>query len=91
MRLVYLHCGTIPLVYANGVQVMRMCDALSDAGHDVVLYALPASIEVDDVYDYYGVRHRFPIRRIGLPSTRPLDLGRRAVAVRARRSPPRFR
>jgi glycosyltransferase involved in cell wall biosynthesis len=82
VRLVYLHCGTIPSIYANGVQVMRMCDAFTEAGHDVVLYALPGSINVDDVYDYYGVRHRFPIRRIGVPPIKLLGLWLRAVRVR---------
>ena len=29
MRLAYLHSGSIPSVYANGVHVMRMCDAFT--------------------------------------------------------------
>jgi glycosyltransferase involved in cell wall biosynthesis len=82
VRLVYLHCGTIPSIYANGVQVMRMCDAFSEAGHEVVLYALPGSIDVDDVYDYYGVRHRFSLRRIGIPPIKLVGAWMRALRVR---------
>lgn len=82
MRLVYLHSGSIPSVYANGVHVMRMCDAFTEAGHDVTLYALPGSIGVDDVYDYYGVRHRFPIRRIAAPRLPPAGPWVRAVRIR---------
>jgi len=83
VRIIYLHCGTIPSVYANGVQVMRMCDAFAEAGHDVVLYALPGSIDVDDVYDYYGVRHRFPIHRIAIPPIKLVGVWIRALRVRS--------
>lgn len=82
MRLVYLHSGSIPSVYANGVHVMRMCDAFTEAGHDVTLYALPGSISVEDVYGYYGVRHRFPIRRIAAPRLPLVGPWMRAVRIR---------
>ena len=83
MRLAYLHSGSIPSVYANGVHVMRMCDAFTEAGHEVTLYALPGSVRTEDVYDYYGVRHRFPIRTIGAPSIARLGMWIRALRVRA--------
>lgn len=84
MRLAYLHSGSIPSVYANGVHVMRMCDAFTEAGHEVTLYALPGSVHADDVYDYYGVRHRFPIRTIGAPTRIALlGMGIRALRIRA--------
>jgi glycosyltransferase involved in cell wall biosynthesis len=83
MRLVYLHSGSIPSVYANGVHVMRMCDAFTEAGHEVTLYALPGALRTDDVYDYYGVRHRFPIRTIGAPRLGRLGMGIRALRIRA--------
>jgi glycosyltransferase involved in cell wall biosynthesis len=83
MRLAYLHSGSIPSVYANGVHVMRMCDAFTEAGHEVTLYALPGSVRTDDVYDYYGVRHRFPIRTIGAPPIALLGMGIRALRIRA--------
>jgi glycosyltransferase involved in cell wall biosynthesis len=91
MRLAYLHSGSIPSVYANGVHVMRMCDAFTEAGHEVTLYALPGSVHADDVYDYYGVRHRFPIYTISAPTRIVLlGMGIRALRVRAdvRRSRP---
>lgn len=59
-----------------------MCDAFAEAGHDVVLYALPGSIAVEDVYDYYGVRHRFPIRSIGAPAIKLVGMWIRAFRVR---------
>lgn len=64
MRIAYLHGGSIPSVYANGIHVMRMCDAFTEAGHDVTLYALPGTHPADDAHAYYGTRHRFPIREV---------------------------
>ncbi|MEI5033300.1 hypothetical protein RB201_11765 [Streptomyces sp. S1A(2023)] len=64
MRIAYLHGGGMPSPFANGVHVMRMCDAFAAAGHEVTLYSMPGSDE--DPYTYYGVRHRFsdPPRRL---------------------------
>ncbi|MFG2891218.1 glycosyltransferase family 4 protein [Streptomyces sp. NPDC048248] len=73
MRIAYLHSGSIPSVYANGVHVMRMCDALTDAGHDVRLYALRGEMTSEDVHAYYGTRNRFPVRTF--PMRAPVLLG----------------
>ncbi|MBW5480503.1 glycosyltransferase family 4 protein [Streptomyces bambusae] len=83
MRLAYLHAGSIPSVFANGVHVMRMCDAFTAAGHEVTLYTLPGSHPADDPYTYYGVRHRFPIRTVPVPDHTPSGYWKRAERVRA--------
>ncbi|MFJ4591751.1 MULTISPECIES: glycosyltransferase family 4 protein [unclassified Kitasatospora] len=82
MRIAYLHGGTIPSFFANGVHVMRMCDAFTAAGHDVTLYTAPGSYPADDAYAYYGVRHRFPIRAVPIPEDTPAGYWRRAERVR---------
>jgi len=69
MRIAYLHSGSVPSVYANGIHVMRMCDAFTGAGHDVTLYALPGTYPADDPHAYYGTRHRFPIRTVPAADT----------------------
>ncbi|WP_431045822.1 glycosyltransferase family 4 protein [Streptomyces sp. P1-3] len=83
MRIAYLHSGSIPSVYANGVHVMRMCDAFTDAGHDVVLYAPPGTVPVDDVHAYYGTRNRFEVRTVAQPRVPGLGRWIRARRVRA--------
>ncbi|WP_331766455.1 glycosyltransferase family 4 protein [Embleya sp. NBC_00896] len=83
MRIAYLHAGSIPSVYANGIHVMRMCDAFADAGHDITLYALPGTQPADDPHAYYGVRHRFPIRGVPAPDYTPAGYWARAARVRA--------
>ena len=45
---------------ANSIQVMRMCQAFADAGHDVTLFGRPG-VHDGDVFDYYGVRRVFEI------------------------------
>lgn len=82
MRIAYLHGGTIPSVYANGVHVMRMCDAFAQAGHDVTLYTAPGTHPADDPHAYYGVRSRFPIRAVPAPEDTPAGYWARAARVR---------
>ncbi|GGV68148.1 hypothetical protein GCM10010277_77260 [Streptomyces longisporoflavus] len=82
MRIAYLHSGSIPSVYANGVHVMRMCDALADAGHDVRLYALRGEMTSDDVHAYYGTRNRFPVQTFPMPRLPLLGPWLRAWGVR---------
>ncbi|WP_329179232.1 glycosyltransferase family 4 protein [Streptomyces sp. NBC_01477] len=82
MRIAYMHGGSIPSFFANGVHVMRMCDAFTEAGHDVTLYSMPGSYTDQDPYDYYGVRHRFPIRLVPCPDYTPAGYWKRAEDVR---------
>ena len=39
MKILYISKSTIPSRTANSVHVMKMCQAFSDIGHDVVLLA----------------------------------------------------
>ncbi|MFE2870512.1 glycosyltransferase family 4 protein [Embleya sp. NPDC059259] len=82
MRIAYLHGGSIPSLWANNVHVMRMCDAFASAGHQIRLYAAPGTHPVDDVYAYYGVRHRFPIHTVPVPEYTPAGYRHRAERVR---------
>ncbi|WP_326693589.1 glycosyltransferase family 4 protein [Streptomyces sp. NBC_01766] len=89
MRIAYLHGGSIPSFFANGVHVMRMCDAFAAAGHDVTLYSMPSAYSTcstcstEDPYTYYGVRHHFPIRLVPAPDFTPDGYRHRAADIRA--------
>ncbi|MCA9051332.1 MAG: glycosyltransferase, partial [Planctomycetaceae bacterium] len=48
-----------------------MCQALSDAGHDVTLFARPGD-ETHDDFAYYGVRRVFRISKTKAPGTQRL-------------------
>ncbi|WP_329179238.1 glycosyltransferase family 4 protein [Streptomyces sp. NBC_01477] len=82
MRLAYLHPGSVPSLYANSVHAMRMCDAFTEAGHEVTLYTAPGTYTVDDPHAYYGVRHRFAVRTVPSPDYTPAGYRVRAGRVR---------
>ena len=60
MKILYISKSTIPSRSANSIHVMKMCQALSDNGHEVVLLApdIKKKYEhgINDVYDYYAVK-----------------------------------
>ena len=67
MKIVYMSNSIIPSRTANSIHVMKMCQAFSDNGHEVVLL-MPDSKEkyeknITDVYSYYGVKEIFRIRK----------------------------
>jgi len=70
MRIVYISASDIPSQYANSIQVMRMCEALAQHGHEVTLIGKQFQVDSScDVYEYYGVRRNFrldliPCRKI---------------------------
>ena len=71
MKILYISKSIIPSRTANSIHVMKMCQALSDNGHDVVLLASSQKKQYEndvyDVYDYYGVKKNFLIKKIWHP------------------------
>lgn len=68
MKIVYLSNSIIPSRTANSIHVMKMCQAFADNGHEVILLAPDRYREyeegVEDVYQYYGVRKNFALRKL---------------------------
>lgn len=65
MRLVYITNSRIPTEKAHGIQVMKMCEAFSDAGAEVVLVVPDRQNPIsEDPFLYYGVRKNFSIRYV---------------------------
>lgn len=71
MRILYISDSIIPSCTANSINVMKMCNAFSNIGHEVVLLSIkrPSSHqeEVENEFDYYGVKPRFEIRKFLVP------------------------
>jgi len=75
MKIAYLMPGTkLPSKAAHTVHIMKMCEALSDIGHEI--YLIGPSLEKDEdqnIYDFYSVNENFkiiegttpPVRLIG--------------------------
>ena len=71
MKILYISNSIIPSRTANSIHVMKMCQAFADNGHQVVLLAPNNKNKyekgVDDVFDYYGVRKNFKIKKLWYP------------------------
>jgi glycosyltransferase involved in cell wall biosynthesis len=65
MRIAYITNSHIPSIYANGVQTMRMCEAIANLGHELTLF-IPANEDVqlreDDAFSFYGAERVFEIK-----------------------------
>jgi glycosyltransferase involved in cell wall biosynthesis len=65
MKIVYISNSNIPSRTANSIHVMKMCQAFADNGNEVILLAprKEKNINIDDIYEYYGVKNCFEIIR----------------------------
>lgn len=73
MRLIYLTNSRIPTEKAHGFQVMKMCEALANAGVDVELW-LPRRFNPikEKPFVYYDIREIFIIKKIPIIDLIPL-------------------
>jgi glycosyltransferase involved in cell wall biosynthesis len=63
MNILYLSGFFLPSRAAHGVHAMRMCQALAQNGHQVVLFGCRHKREPTcDLYGYYGVDHTFAVK-----------------------------
>jgi len=63
MKIAYLTWKPIPSVAAHSVQIVRMCEAFAQLGHDVELFAARPDLQTGDDFNYYGVSRCFRIAR----------------------------
>ena len=61
MKIAYLARRPIPSVHAHAVQIVKMCEAFGQLGHEVVLYATLGDEDASRVFDRYGVGETFRI------------------------------
>ncbi|RIK75626.1 hypothetical protein DCC62_12940 [candidate division KSB1 bacterium] len=71
MNICYIAQTAVPGKTAESIYVMQMCQAYSSLGHHVTLMVpkQPETIDLqdEDIFAFYGLRHRFTIRKIRLP------------------------
>jgi glycosyltransferase involved in cell wall biosynthesis len=66
MKIFYLSHARIPSRTANSLNVMKMCEAFAQNGHDATLFAPRRSSSepgVEDPFAFYGVEPRFDLKR----------------------------
>ncbi len=76
MRIAYLASSVIPSQKANSIQVVKMCNAFSELGHEVTLFAkLSDKIEkfsINDLQEYYGIKNSFEFYTLSASNIRLL-------------------
>ncbi|NUN06088.1 MAG: glycosyltransferase family 4 protein [Bdellovibrio sp.] len=79
MNICYIAKTAVPSSTAESIYVMQMCQAYASLGHQVTLMVpnQPAKVDLGgkDVFTFYGLRHRFAIRKIPLRQWCPDTLG----------------
>ncbi|MBA4383693.1 MAG: hypothetical protein C0410_03065 [Anaerolinea sp.] len=65
MKIAYIATSSIPSSTANSIQVMKVCQALAQLGHEALLL-IPGSGELhwDELTHQYGLTTRFPVTRV---------------------------
>ncbi|MEW6671032.1 MAG: glycosyltransferase [Thermodesulfobacteriota bacterium] len=68
MKIAYFSGSIIPSLTANSIQVMKMCQAMVQNGHEPILYAVKGNDSLEglskDIWRHYGIRNKFDIHRM---------------------------
>ena len=88
MRIVFVSSAQVPSDTANSIQVMKVCQAFTQLGHDVILLIpgpQPKSSDPDVLRRHYGLRTLFKMEWLPVQSRRlfPWEAVRRARRLRA--------
>jgi glycosyltransferase involved in cell wall biosynthesis len=71
MKIVYLANSKLPSRTASSIQVMQMCQSLSNLGHQITLFAMHGDYSTQNGYsndyNYYGVKECFEIQKLNWP------------------------
>ncbi len=88
MRIVAISSAQVPSDTANSIQVMKVCQAFAQLGHEVILLVLglqPVNLKPADLQKHYGLHTLFNIEWLPARNrhTFPLDAVRRAERLGA--------
>lgn len=73
MKICYLANNAIPANVASALQIVKMCEAFSSTGNEVLLIC-PGTKKIDEnIFDYYDVKKKFLVKK--LSSFRKFPLG----------------
>jgi len=65
MKILYIANIRLPTEKAHGVQIMKMCEAFAELGHDVTLVVPWRTNSIkQDPFEYYNVNPLFKVRRV---------------------------
>lgn len=68
MKILYISNQRLPTEKAYGIQIAKMCEALSITGHEVTLLIPSREDPIGEtIFNYYGVKNNFTVRKISAP------------------------
>ena len=69
MKILYIENIRLPTEKAHGIQIMKMCEAFANQGHETTLLIPKRKNDIDaDPFDFYGVKRNFNIKRVWVPN-----------------------
>ena len=77
MKICYLSNSAIGSYYASSIQIVKMCEAFTKLGNDVVLISRKAEnkkIKKQNIFSYYDVKSKFTIKILKSFKTFPLGI-----------------
>ena len=76
MRIAYFASSVIPSQKANSIQVIKMCNAFSELGHEVTLFAKSSensnNCSINKLKEYYGIKNSFELYTLSASNIRLL-------------------
>ena len=70
MKIAYLARRPIPSVHAHAVQIVKMCEAFGELGHEVVLFATRGDDDPSSIFERYGAGRTFKVETYPKPMKR---------------------
>jgi glycosyltransferase involved in cell wall biosynthesis len=72
MKILYLaaYGSNFPSRDANSIHIMRMCEAISKLGHEVILVISDRGSNVEAIFEHYGIDATFAVDIIKIPTVK---------------------
>lgn len=70
MKIIYPYNEILPIKKAHDAYVVRTCASLAAAGHDVTLLCGKGSLRKEELFDFYKIDRKNPLKVISLPILR---------------------
>lgn len=77
MKILYLSRAVLPSEISNSLSIMRMSQAFTDGGHDVILTGVASQKNLTDPVEYFGLKGGFKVVRNQIGSLFNNPVGRR--------------
>ncbi len=69
MKILYIENIRLPTEKAHGIQIMKMCEAFANLGHEVILLIPNRKNKIKtNPFEFYGIKKNFEIKKVWVPN-----------------------